>query len=91
MPAVVERRAAKSVKVAVDFPDPLFRETEQAAQELSTNRSSLIRSAVELFLRQRRRQKLEDAIAESFLANRDLDQQLVDEFKHVDADADLSI
>jgi metal-responsive CopG/Arc/MetJ family transcriptional regulator len=90
MPAAA-RQATKPVKVAIDFPAPLFRETERAAHELSTNRSQLIRSAVEMFLRQRNRERLERAIAESFQANRDLDRQLVDEFRHVDVDAETGL
>jgi metal-responsive CopG/Arc/MetJ family transcriptional regulator len=89
MPPVAERPVTKSVKVAIDFPAPLFMETERAVRELSMSRSRLIRSAVELFLRQREREKLEHAIAESFLANGDLDRQLADEFKYADADLGL--
>lgn len=85
------RRAAQPTKVAVDFPASLFRETEQAARELSMNRSQIIRSAVEMFLRQRDRERLERAIAESFQANRDLDRRLVDEFRYVDADAEAGL
>jgi hypothetical protein len=50
------------------------------------NRSRFIRSAVETFLRNREKEKLEQAIAESFLANADLDRRLVDEFKYPDSD-----
>ena len=82
--AVVKQAAVK--KVVTDFPLPLFRETERVARELSMNRSSFIRSAVETFLRNRAKEKLEAAIAESFLANAELDRQLVDEFRYADAD-----
>ena len=64
---------------------------DKAAQELAMNRSQLIRSAVEAFLRQRNRERLERAIAESFQANRDLDRQLAEEFRHVDADAEIGL
>ncbi len=81
----VSRHAAVK-KVVTDFPADLFREAERAAQELSMNRSSFIRSAVESFLHNREKEKLEKAIAESFLANAELDRQLVDEFRYTDAD-----
>jgi len=55
------------------------------------NRSQLIRSAVEMYLRRREREKLERAIAESFQANRDLDRRLVDEFRRVEADAEFGL
>ena len=77
------------MKIAVDFPAPLFQETERAVRELSTNRSSLIRVAVETFLRTRQREKLERQIAGSFSANAESDRQLMDDFKHVDAELDL--
>jgi hypothetical protein len=91
MPAAAAREATKPIKVAIDFPAPLFLEAERAGRELSMNRSRLIRSAVEMFLRQWKRDSLERAIAESFRVNRDLDQLLVEEFRHVDADAELSL
>lgn len=90
-PAATARRAGQPIKVAIDFPAPLFRETEQAAHELSMNRSQLVRSAVEMFLRRRNRERLERAIAESFQANRELDRRLVDEFRYVDADAEFGL
>lgn len=73
-------------KIVIYFPATLFRETEQAAHELSINRSVLIRSAVEMFLRTKRREKLERQIAESFSANARLDRQLATDFASVDAD-----
>jgi len=72
------------VKIAVDFPAQLLHQTEKAGRELSMNRSALIRAAVESFLRNRQRQKLEEQIAQSFSANADLDRQIMDDFKHVD-------
>ena len=83
--ATVGRHTAVK-KIVADFPADLFRETERAAQELSMNRSSFVRSAVETFLRNREKEKLEKAIAESFLANAELDRQLVDEFRYTDTD-----
>jgi metal-responsive CopG/Arc/MetJ family transcriptional regulator len=91
MRASAAKHPARSIKVAIDFPAPLFTETERAAHELSVNRSQLIRSAVKVFLRRRKREKLERAIAESFQANRDLDRQLMDEFRHVDVDAETGL
>jgi metal-responsive CopG/Arc/MetJ family transcriptional regulator len=75
-------------KIVIDFPAALFQETERAVQELSTNRSVLIRSAVEMYLRVRQREKLERQIAESSAANAEFDRQLVEDFAHVDAEID---
>jgi metal-responsive CopG/Arc/MetJ family transcriptional regulator len=89
--AVRETRARGVKKVVTDFPLPLYQETERAARELSMNRSRFIRSAVETFLRNREREKLERAIAESLVANAELDRQLVDEFKYPDSDEGLAV
>jgi metal-responsive CopG/Arc/MetJ family transcriptional regulator len=64
------------------------RGTERAVHELSMNRSVLIRSAVEMYLRARQRDKLERQIAESFAANAEFDRQLVEDFAHVGAEID---
>jgi metal-responsive CopG/Arc/MetJ family transcriptional regulator len=81
-----ERRSPDAKKVVTDFPAPLFQRTEQAAQELSMNRSRLIRLAVEAFLRQRDRDNLERALAESFAANTKMDDDLMEGFQDVDTD-----
>ncbi len=39
--------AAKPRKIVVNFPEPLFRETENAVAELSTTRSDFVRMAVD--------------------------------------------
>lgn len=87
VPATATAKQAR--KIAVDFPAPLFQETERAVHELSMNRSTLIRSAVEMYLRVWRREKLERQIAESFAANAEFDRQLVEDFAHVDAGIDF--
>jgi len=53
------------------------------------NRSTLIRSAVEMYLRVWQREKLERQIAESFSANAEFDSQLVKDFAHVEAEIDF--
>lgn len=77
-------RAAASRKVVVDFPEPLFRETQRAAADLSTNRSSLVRAAVEHYLEGLRRKKLDEELAAGYAANSALDRGIADEFSAVD-------
>lgn len=90
-PSVAATAGQSAVKkVVTDFPLSLYEETERAAHELSMNRSCFIRSAVESFLRNREKEKLEQAIAASFLANAELDRELVDEFKYADSDEHLN-
>lgn len=87
VPATATAKQAR--KIVIDFPATLFEETERAVHELSMNRSVLIRSAVEMYLRVRRREKLERQIAESFRANAEFDRQLVEDFAHVGAEIDF--
>ena len=75
-----------SSKVAVDFPAPLFEETERVAHELSTSRSDVIRSAVEFFLADFRRQKLEKELAAGYIANDVQAAAAAEEFAQLDAD-----
>ena len=56
-------------KIVVDFPEPLFRETESAVAELATTRSDLIRIAVETFLRDRRAKQLQEELIAGYTAN----------------------
>src|ERR1700693_4337681 len=58
-----------SRKVIIDFPAALYAQTEAATAALSINRSTLIRSAVEDFLKRVRRDKLAEALAEGYIAN----------------------
>lgn len=81
MPAVATRK-----RVIVEFPITLLRRAEQAATQLSTNRSQLIRSAVERFLEALQKQKLEQELAAGYRANAALDRQICVEFANVDSE-----
>jgi hypothetical protein len=83
----VPATAARPIKkVVIDFPVPLYRETEWAVNELSINRSNLIRSAVESFVADLRRQKLEKELAAGYIANASQARETAEDFAHVDAD-----
>jgi len=71
-------------KVVVDFPEPLLRETENVVAELSTTRSKLIRLAVEEFIRERRRKKLEQELIEGYTANASVARQIAEELSQFD-------
>jgi len=73
-----------SRKVVVDFPAPLFRETERVAAETGTSRSKLIRCAVEQYLEAVQRKRLEQELAAGYAANSALDTRIAEEFSAVD-------
>ena len=62
-----ERRlspASATRKVIVEFSETLLKRTEETASKLSTDRSKLIRAAVESYLEQRNKAELEEALAQ---------------------------
>jgi metal-responsive CopG/Arc/MetJ family transcriptional regulator len=73
-------------RVVVDFPQPLYRETERSAAELETNRSEFIRLAVETFIADMRRKRLQRQLEEGYTAMAALSQQVADDFRHVDSE-----
>jgi metal-responsive CopG/Arc/MetJ family transcriptional regulator len=73
-----------SRKVVVDFPDVLFQRAERAAAALSTNRSGLIRAAVEHYLQSLERERMERELADGYTANTALDRRISQEFSAVD-------
>lgn len=80
------KEAKEGKKVIVEFSEQLLRRTEAAATELETDRSKLIRNAVEAFLSALERQKLERELAEAYAANAPLALQICEEFSHVDGE-----
>jgi metal-responsive CopG/Arc/MetJ family transcriptional regulator len=78
---------AASRKVVVDFPAPLFRETERVVAEIGINRSKLIRCAVEQYLETLQRKRLEQELAAGYMANSALDRRIAEEFSAVDYEA----
>jgi metal-responsive CopG/Arc/MetJ family transcriptional regulator len=78
--------AAKTRKILVEFPEDLLQRAEQAAQDLSTDRSKLIRNAVRAFLKRRERARMAKALAEGYATHASLDRQAVAEFDDVDAE-----
>jgi metal-responsive CopG/Arc/MetJ family transcriptional regulator len=75
---------AASRRVVVEFPAPLFTETERTAAEIGTSRSKLIRCAVEQYLEEVRRKRLEQELAAGYVANSALDRGIAEEFSAVD-------
>lgn len=84
--ATLEKPAKETKKVIVEFSEDLLERTEAAASELSTDRSKLIRRAVEKFLAQMERRKLERELADAYSANAGLALQISGEFSHVDGE-----
>jgi hypothetical protein len=82
-----ERRlgtASATRKVIVEFSETLLKETEEAASQLSTDRSKLIRSAVESYLARLKKTELEEALAEGYRTHGELDRQIAEEFAPLD-------
>jgi hypothetical protein len=78
--------ATATKKVIVEFSETLLKETEEAASQLSTDRSKLIRSAVESYLEQLKKAELEIALAEGYRIHGELDRQIAEEFAYSDTE-----
>jgi hypothetical protein len=76
--------ASATRKVIVEFSETLLKETEEAASQLSTDRSKLIRSAVESYLARLKKTELEEALAEGYRTHGELDRQIAEEFAPLD-------
>ena len=74
-------------RVVVDFPAPLLSRAERAVAELGTNRSDLIRRAVEQFLESLQKARIEQALADGYTANAAQARQASGEFSHLDSEA----
>ncbi len=79
-------QATATKKVIVEFPDDLLDRTDMAASKVSTSRSAFIRSAVESYLDNARRVKLERDLAEGYQANAERDLEIAAEFAYVDGE-----
>jgi metal-responsive CopG/Arc/MetJ family transcriptional regulator len=76
--------ASATKKVIVEFSETLLKQTEEAASQLSTDRSKLIRSAVESYLEGLKKAELEEALAEGYRTHAELDRQIAEEFAYSD-------
>jgi len=83
-PKALAHRAGR--KVIVELPASLYAETEKAMAQLSTNRSSLIRSALQEYLDKLRKKELESELAEGYVANASQARQTAKTFSHIDSE-----
>jgi len=87
MPATRVRKtqpALRKARVLIEFPATLLKRADQAARELSKNRSELIRTAVEKLLAELEAKQLEQQLAAAYSANAALSLEIAEEFAHID-------
>jgi predicted transcriptional regulator len=86
--AIPKRRTVRPgrERVLVEFSDNLLKRTDEAASRMEKNRSELIRTAVEQLLEGMERQKFEVELAAAYVANAQMNQELVEEFAHADSE-----
>lgn len=78
--------ATGTKKVIVEFPEDLLERTDMVASKLSTDRSKLIRSAVEQLLNSQSRAEMERELAEGYRTHADFDRRMAAEFAFVDGE-----
>jgi metal-responsive CopG/Arc/MetJ family transcriptional regulator len=73
-------------KISIDFPAALYEETETAVRELATNRSTFVRQAVAYYLNDMRHKKLEEELAQGYIANAACAKQVAEELMNAEGD-----
>ena len=82
--AAAAQKGSSTRKILVEFPKELLERAQVVADEQATDRSKLIRTAVEKYVRTIERQKLERELAEAYKANSELALRISEEFNAVD-------
>ncbi len=73
-------------KIAIDFPAALYEETETAVRELAMNRSTFVRQAVAYYLNDMRNKRLEEELAQGYIANAACARQVAEELMNAESD-----
>jgi hypothetical protein len=71
-------------RVLIEFPTSLLERADEAARQLSKNRSELIRTAVEQLLNSIEASEFERKLADAYAANAAMNLALAEEFVEVD-------
>ena len=72
--------------MVIEFPPALYAATQRAVEALAIDQRTLIRSAVEDFLRKLPGKKIEKALVEGYIANAQQARDLNEEFVPVDCE-----
>lgn len=78
--------AAPKKKVTVDIPVTLTDRTEVGLQEQQTTFSVVVREALESYVSDYEKRKLEEELREGCIANAELDLEICREFEAIDAE-----
>jgi predicted DNA-binding protein len=85
--AAAAQRGSSTRKILIEFPEELLERAQVLADEQATDRSKLIRTAVEKYVRLVERQRLERELAEAYQANSKLALEITREFSAVDGES----
>lgn len=81
---VTRLAARRKERVLIEFPSTLLKRADEVARNLETNRSDLIRNAVERLLDEMEAKEFEQELAKAYAANAEMNRALVTEFSVVD-------
>ena len=85
--AAAAHKGSSTRKILIEFPEELLERAQVLADEQATDRSKLIRTAVEKYVRMIERQRLERELAEAYEANSELALEVTREFGAVDGES----
>ncbi|HWE84997.1 MAG TPA: hypothetical protein VG267_08640 [Terracidiphilus sp.] len=71
-------------RVLIEFPSTLLKRADEIARSLETNRSGLIRNAVERLLDEMEAKEFERELGVAYAANAEMNRALAAEFAEVD-------
>ena len=77
---------ARAKKITVDIPRSLYKETKELTAERHITTSVFVREAMERYLDDIRRAKLQRELEEGYIANAPLSDRIHKEFEFVDAE-----
>ncbi len=70
-------------KITVTIPNPLRQTLDEVVQRMNTTRSQVVRKAIEQYLKDQKKQAIEEALRQGYLAmtedDRDFHQQIAEE------------
>lgn len=77
---------AELKKILVTLPDNLLREVDYAATEDNLNRSELVREAMKLYLKERKKMQIREKLKKGYLEMTDINLKLSEMYISIDTE-----
>lgn len=81
--------AHNTKRIMISLPDYLLQEVDGVAEKEKSNRSELIRQAMKMYLTERKKRLLREAMQRGYLEMANINLRMASEAFHAEEDADL--